>query len=257
MKRLTCEVKGQIGVNEVLRETRVARLAECRLKQKVGYDQHTSPFRTVCRPVGEKTYPKILKVLWEMKKNGKAKDTIKNVAKALKVLAKNCDLDNPDSVKTFIAVLDRKNGYKRQLCYSYNCYVKVHNLRWTKPKYYVPSKMPKIPLEAKIDLIISKASPKLALAISMSKDTGLRPIELMNLKLKDIDLTKGAVYPETAKHGSPRVLKLSNSTLKMLNKWLARKNLGINDKIFTWWNNEKYGQLFRIARNKVAKKMCD
>jgi integrase len=189
-----------------------------------------------------------------MKKNGKAKATIKNVAKALKVLARSCDLDDPEAVKTFIAVLDRKNGYKRQLCYSYNCYVKVHGLQWTKPNYYVPSKMPKIPLEAKIDLIISKASPKLALAISMSKDTGLRPIELMNLKLKDIDLAKGAVYPETAKHGSPRVLKLSNSTLKMLNKWLAWKNLGINDKIFTWWNSEKYGQLFREARNKIAKK---
>lgn len=134
-----------------------------------------------------------------MKKNGKAKETIKNVGKALKVLARSCDLDDPEAVKTFIAVLDRKNGYKRQLCYSYNCYVKHHGLQWTKPNYYVPSKMPKIPQEAKIDLIISKASPKLALAISMSKDTGLRPIELMNLKLKDIDLAKGAVYPYSSK----------------------------------------------------------
>ena len=42
-----------------------------------------------------------------MKKNGKAKETIKNVGKALKVLARSCDLDNPEAVKTFIAVLDR------------------------------------------------------------------------------------------------------------------------------------------------------
>jgi hypothetical protein len=31
LKRLACEVEGQIGVGEVLREARVARLAECRL----------------------------------------------------------------------------------------------------------------------------------------------------------------------------------------------------------------------------------
>ncbi len=43
LKRLTCRVEGQIGVREFLWETRVARLAECRLEQKAGYDQHTSP----------------------------------------------------------------------------------------------------------------------------------------------------------------------------------------------------------------------
>jgi len=35
-------VKGQIGVHEFLWETRVARLAKCRLEQKAGYGQHTS-----------------------------------------------------------------------------------------------------------------------------------------------------------------------------------------------------------------------
>jgi hypothetical protein len=33
-------------------------------------------------------------------------------------------------------------------------------------------------------MIIANSSRKLALAISMSRDTGLRAIELMNLKLK-------------------------------------------------------------------------
>jgi len=34
-------VKGRIGVDDRLPETRVARTAECRLEQKVGYDRHT------------------------------------------------------------------------------------------------------------------------------------------------------------------------------------------------------------------------
>ena len=192
-----------------------------------------------------------------MKKNGKANATIKNIGKALDVLARRCNLNNPEEVRTFIATLDRKNGYKRQLCYSYDVYVKVHGLTWKKPVYLQTAKMPKIPQEAKINLIIADSSKRLAVAISMSKDTGLRPIELMRLKLKDLDLAKGAVYPETAKHGSPRVLKLKNSTLNMLNKYLATRCLNPNDNIFGSWNSEIYGRKFRKTRNRVAWKMSD
>jgi integrase len=112
--------------------------------------------------------------------------------------------------------------------------------------------MPKIPQEAKIDCIMANASKKLATAIAISKDTGLRPIELMNMKLRNIDLQNGAVYPETAKHGSPRVLKLKNSTLNMLNKYLGSRNIGLNDNIFGTWNSDTYGKWFRHTRNKTA-----
>jgi len=192
-----------------------------------------------------------------MKKNAKSDATIKNVSKALTVLARSVDLNNPEQVKTFIATLDRKNGYKKQLCYSYDCYAKYHGLKWQRPKYFIASKLPKIPLESKIDCIIAKASPKLALAIAMSRDTGLRPIELTNLRLRNIDLTKGAVYPETAKHGSARILKLRNSTLNMLNKYVASRHIGINDKLFGCWNSDIYGNKFRETRNKTAQQMSD
>jgi integrase len=192
-----------------------------------------------------------------LKKDGKADATIKYIGKALNVLAKNCDLDNLDSVKTFIANFDRKNGYKKNLCFAYDHYVKFHGLQWTRPKYFVSSKMPKIPQEAKINCIIANASKKLATAISMSRDTGLRPIELMSLRPRDVDLQKGAVYPETAKHGSARVLKLRNNTLNMLNKYLASRNIGLNDKLFGYWNSDIYGKFFRVTRNRVAKKVCD
>jgi len=179
------------------------------------------------------------------------------MGKALRVLAKHCNLNEPEAVKTFIALLDRKNGYKRQLCFAYNNYTKVHGLTWNKPIYFAPSKMPKIPLESKIDCIIANASQKVATAIAISKDTGLRPIELMNLKLRNIDLQNGAIYPETAKHGSPRVLKLKNRTLNMLNKYLTNHNIGLDDNLFGTWNSETYGKWFRHYRNKTAEKTQD
>jgi hypothetical protein len=42
VKRLSCRVKGRIGVVDPQQETRVARTAKCRQKQKMGYDQHTN-----------------------------------------------------------------------------------------------------------------------------------------------------------------------------------------------------------------------
>ena len=200
---------------------------------------------------------KIIEVLWELKKTGRAEATIKNIGKALHALEKHCNLGNPEAVRTWIATADKSDGYKRNLCSSYDHYTRQHGLTWKKPKYRERAKMPKIPTEAKISYIIANSPTKLATALSISRDTGLRPVELTRLKLKDIDLTKGAIYPETAKGGSPRVLKLKNATLNMLNKYIAKRNIKPNDYIFGTWNSDNYGKSYRYHRNKTAEKLQD
>jgi integrase len=198
----------------------------------------------------------IFQVIWELKKQGLSPYTIENTNKKLKVLAKHCNLNEPETVRDFIAKFDRKDGYKRALCYSYNKYVIFHKLKWNKPKYYQPQKLPKIPLKQDIDTIIANASKKLATAISISKDTGLRPIKLTNLTLKQLDLNKGIIYPETAKHGTPRALKITKQTLNILNNYIESKNLTINSKIFGKWDSKRFGALFRHCRNTSAKKIA-
>jgi integrase len=200
---------------------------------------------------------KIIEVLWELKKTGRAEATIKNISKALHALEKHCNLDNPEAVRTWIATADKSDGYKRNLCSSYDHYTRQHGLTWKKPKYRERAKMPKIPTEAKINYIIANSTTKLATALSISRDTGLRPVELTRLKLKDIDLTKGAIYPETAKGGSPRVLKLKNAALNMLNKYIAKRNIKPNDYVFGTWHSDNYGKSFRYHRNKTAEKLQD
>jgi integrase len=222
-------------------------------KQKAGYDQDTNPLQLYA----DHFSTEIFQVVWELQKQGKAKATIKNVNKALKVLARNCNLNEPEAVRGFIARLERKNGYKRQLCYPYDKYTERHNLSWNKPNYYAPSKTPKIPQENKINLIIANAPQKLGVAIAISRDTGLRPVELMNITLRNLDLANGTIYPETAKRGSPRVLKLRNSTLNVLNKYLANRNIGIRKNIFRTWNSDTYGKWFRYYLNKIAEKLQD
>ena len=125
LKRLTCRVKGQIGVCEFLWEMRVARLAECRPEQKAGYDQHTSPHN--CNPT-------ILNILVKLKNDGKADDTIKNTDKLLRHLDAYADLNNPEAVKQFIATKSSPS-YKRNLCIAYNKYCQYCKIKWEMPFY--------------------------------------------------------------------------------------------------------------------------
>jgi integrase len=200
---------------------------------------------------------KIIEVLWKLKKTGRAEATIKNIGKALHALEKHCNLDNPEAVRTWIAIADKSDGYKRNLCSSYDHYTRQHGLTWKKPKYRESARTPKIPQESKIELVMANSPLKLRTAISISKDTGLRSLELMRITLRNLDLTNDAIYPETAKHGSPRVLKLKNKTLNLLNKYLVSRSIGLNEPIFGTWNSDTYGKWFRHYRNKTAEKMQD
>ncbi|MDH5449024.1 MAG: site-specific integrase [Candidatus Bathyarchaeota archaeon] len=192
-----------------------------------------------------------------MKKRGNSPHTIKNVSKILTILDKHTDLDKPETVRGYLAQLDRRNGYKRNIAFAYNTYCKHHKLTWNKPKYYQNAKLPKIPTENQIDMLKANASEKLALAISISKETGLRPVETMRLKLRDIDTANRTIYPQTAKHGSARILKITSKTQELLNIYLTHRNIALNDNIFEAWTSETYGKYFRKYRNKLAKKLGD
>ena len=191
-----------------------------------------------------------------MKKNGLSDCSIRFTFKALKFLSKNCNLNDPENVKSFISSLNVSNGYKRNLCIAYNKYVKVNGLSWNMPLYKVSSKLPKVPSSEKVQMLISGAKPLMALKLSISVETGMRPIEIMNLKIKDIDLQNRTIYPSSAKGGSARVFKISNRLTDMLRVYISKRKLGLNDKLFKGTSND-YGKLFRAYRNRLADKLQD
>ena len=166
-------------------------------------------------------------------------------------------MDKPETVRGFIADLDRRAGYKRNLAFAYNVYCLHHKIEWEKPRYYQPAKLPKIPTESSIDMIKAAAPTKLGLAISISKETGLRPVEVMRLRPRDIDLANRAIYPQTAKRGSARVLKISVETQQALTIFVAQHSIAQNDTIFGSWTSDTYGKWFRHYRNKLAEKLSN
>ena len=162
------------------------------------------------RPAHQPKFPvthPILPILAKMENNGKSKYTLRNYAKLLKYLSKNNNMNNPEEVKQFISEIDGSNGYKKNLCLAYNKYCQYYNIKWEMPFYIPNPKQIRIPTTENLNILIAYAGQTISLKLMMSKETGMRPIELMKLKVKDIDLVQKTVYPKTAKHGAPRTLK--------------------------------------------------
>ena len=149
---------------------------------------------------------KILNVVWELKKRGYADETIKGYSKRLKMLSKHVDLGNPETVKSFIAAQSIwSNAYKESCVNAYSHYVREHSLSWEKPVYKRSRRLPNVPRTEQVNKIIAHAGRKYSMIFSILRDTGLRPVELHRLTLKNIDLHKGIIHPETAKSGNAKL----------------------------------------------------
>jgi integrase/recombinase XerD len=191
-----------------------------------------------------------------MKKEAYAESTINAVRKRLLYLAKNCLLDQPEVVKGFVAEKECSNAFKETLVEAYNLYCRANDIVWNKPFYDRYDKLPKIPSEEKLNMIIARSSKKFALILSMMKDLGTRPIELTWLKVKDIDLEKGIVTITSAKHCVGRTLKLKAQTLVMLNAYVLLKKIGQNDRLFPV-DSGSISEGYRRFRNKLADNLGD
>ena len=190
-----------------------------------------------------------------MKNNGLSDYSIEFADKALTHLSKHADLNQPEQVKQFIADKNVSSGYKKNLCLTYDKYCKYYEIEWQMPVYKPQPKAIRIPTKAQIEMLTANARPTMSLKLTISKETGLRPIELCNLKVKDIDLATRTIYPTTAKHGAPRKLRISNSLQATLENHINTNKLNPNSKLFKG-TAEDYGKYYRQMRNNLAEKLC-
>jgi len=191
-----------------------------------------------------------------MKKNGYADTTIKATGKRLRHLQKNCNLQDPEDVKGHIANKQCSNAYKESLIEAYAILMKSINKEWKQPFYKKYDKLPKIPTTEHLNMLISHATTRMALILSISKELGTRPIELTWLKIKDINLQNGTVNIKSAKHCNARILKLKTRTLDMLKQYINKKDLKQNDRLFPT-KSENISDNYRHLRNRLAKKLQD
>ena len=189
-----------------------------------------------------------------MKNNAKSDYTIRNYDKLLRHISKYADLDNPEEVKRFIANKPTSNGHKKNLSLAYNKYCEYYKLVWELPEYKQEPKQIRIPTKEQVETLCASAGRVNSVKLTLSKETGLRPVELCNLRVKDVDLERKIVYPTTAKHGAGRALKISNSLQQSIKDHILTHDLNPADKLFKG-DAENYGKHYRAHRNKLAKKL--
>jgi integrase/recombinase XerD len=185
----------------------------------------------------------------ERKANGNSSETILRMEKALKSIARQCDLNNPYEVKDLIANKKWKNSTKTSFTYFYSAYLKFLGKSWNPPKYRTEKRYPFIPTEEEIDNIISSARRKYATLLTLLKETGMRTSELMMLQWIDIDTERKTISVTPAKGSNPRTLPLSNKLLGMLSN-LPKRNKTICDM-----SKHTFRTVYEHLRNSQAKKL--
>jgi len=173
--------------------------------------------------------------------------------RALNEVSRNVNLNSPNEVSLYIAKKNVKDSFKANLCDFYKHYSEHYGIHFIKPKYRRDHKLPYVATTEELSIIISHASKKYSLIYSIMRDTGLRPIEVSNITLEDIDLDKGTINIYSAKHGNPRIVKVKSSTLAMLKEYVQKHNINTNDKLFP--NSGVISNTFCRLRTSLARKL--
>ncbi len=191
----------------------------------------------------------------KLRERGFSEAYLATMMRALIEISDHADLRNADEVLMYIARKKVKDSFKANLVDFYRHYAVFYGISFAKVRYRRDHRVPRVPCEEKIDMLIAHASKRYALIYTIIKECGLRPVEVANLTLNDVDLEKGVLPIDTAKHGSPRVLKLKEECQAMFKGYMKPKNFSLNDRLFPSAGVicNTYGRL----RTSLAKKLND
>lgn len=158
--------------------------------------------------------------------NGKAEETVSSRLRALKQVARLTDINNPEMVKTWLSAKDEitkiplckwNNKTKTKFCDSYTAFLTFRGMTWKAPKYVIQDKLPFIPTEQEIDLLIAGCGKTTATVLQTLKETGIRIGELCMLKWLDLDTERKTLSITPEKGSNPRILPISDKLIAMIN----------------------------------------
>ncbi len=175
--------------------------------------------------------------------------------RALNLIASRAELENTSSVLQYVARGKWRDSYKANLCDFYNHYCKFYGIAFSKPRYCKVNRIPRVPTEEKINLILGHASRKYVIIYKIAMECGLRPVEIGNLTLNDINFEKGIISVFSAKHGNPRTVKLRSETEALLCKYVKERNFSLNDKLFP--SGSVISNTYERLKASTAKKLND
>jgi len=151
-----------------------------------------------------------------MNKQGYRHSTVHYCIQALKSIARQVSLLDPESVKTYLASMDVSEARKAKLVEDLARFYAWKRIPFEKPNYRRVERLPFVPLETEIDQLISAAGRKTGTFLQLLKEMGIRPGEAWNLKWIDLEKSTVNILPE--KNSNPRQLRISTRLMAMLNR---------------------------------------
>jgi integrase/transposase-like protein len=153
-----------------------------------------------------------------LRKEGYNKNCYPNNVKTLLYLGAN--LLDPEDVKAKIADHNVKNGMKMQLCYSYEAFLRMNKMTWTRPKngegYKQDEIIPFIPEETELDQLIAAAhSKRMSVFLETLKETFTDPGEALQIERNDI-VGNFVTIRHPVKNHRPRTLEVHPKLIAML-----------------------------------------
>jgi integrase len=184
------------------------------------------------------------------------KMTLKDAKRArnqkLRRLARNIDLDDSESVKKYLAVLEIKESSKHAYCVAYTAFLKWKGRTWKPPKYRGAQSIPEfIPTEKEIDALIAGCGKKTATILQTLKETGMRIGECLSLKWSSVNAEAHTITLNTPEKNSlPRIFKVSPKLVGML-QMLPKTS----DKLFGTTNRNSASVSLMKQRKTIARKL--
>jgi len=202
-------------------------------------------------PTWIKAEIQIDKLLTQLKNDGRRPVTVTNYKRTLRLLLrKNADLFDPEATKAVLASLPMKNNSKDTAVSILTIWFDFNGIVWKKPRYTDDSKVPYVPTEKDIDLLISGLGKRTGTFCQVLKDTGARCGEVSALKWSDIDFGQRLVTLSGEKGSNSRTLKLCSKTIDMLCNLPRPK-----DRIFAGTSGLR--STFFQSRRRLAKKTAN
>ena len=161
---------------------------------------------------------------------------------------------NPEEVKLTIAKSDWSEGRKENAVWAYLNFATMKGLNFIPPRYKRVQKLPFIPLEEEIDVLIGGLNERTATFCQLIKETGMRPGEVWALKWIDVDFRRNVVNITPEKISNGRTLRISNKLAVMLNE-PPRRNDTVFRKTFGNREMEHFRRNFQIRRRRLAEKI--
>ena len=229
----------------------LAKLDYNRLRQST----FSQPLKTI--PI--ETQAVINSTLSTMENNGIAENTVKTTSYKLRQIARECDLNDPEQVKKYIAkAINQRtkqpvsNATKHKFTDAYDNYCKVNGVQWNKPQYKVPETTPIIPTTEQVDAIINNASRKYVTIFSIMKETGVAPKELATATRNDIDTEQGILRVRGVKGHDAGTYKLKPRTAEMLKVYMHE-----HPDEHPFPNEHAMSQVWTDTRRRTIKKLCN